>query len=249
MAGLPPLVDAASDGAVPVSSAPQSAFVRIPILLYHYVEVVRNPKDWMRARMAITPQKFEQQLQALSAAKIETLFVRDVPAILSGSIAPQDKVVLTFDDGYEDFYTDLFPLLKQYNAKATFYIVNDFIGKNDYLTEPQIREILASGLVEIGSHTLHHTDLRWLSGQEAADEILGSKSDLERRFSVPVTTFSYPAGSYWPKTVQRVRDAGFMAAVTTKGSAFQGRKGVFELRRLRPGAATGKAFLHLVQGK
>jgi peptidoglycan/xylan/chitin deacetylase (PgdA/CDA1 family) len=222
--------------------------VRIPILMYHYVEVVRNPKDTMRVRMAITPMQFEQQLQTLSGAHIETHFVSDVPSMLAGTLSAKHTVMLTFDDGYRDFYTDVLPLLKKYHAKATFYVVNHFIGKNDYVTETQLEEIASSGLVEIGAHTLDHKDLRTLSLAKATKQIAESKTDLEQRIHSPVTMFAYPSGKFNNQLVKIVRSAGFTTAVTTKSGTSQAKGGMLVLRRLRPGASKGKGLLHLIQG-
>jgi peptidoglycan/xylan/chitin deacetylase (PgdA/CDA1 family) len=222
--------------------------MRIPIFLYHYVEVVRNPKDTMRVRLAVRTDVFEKQLQTIQAAGFETAFMRDVPAILAGKETAKNTVILTFDDGYEDFYTDVFPLLQKYNMKATLYVINDFVGTNDYVTEAQLEELAASGFVEIGAHTLHHKDLKILSSAKAHDEIAGSKNDLEGRLHQPIESFAYPFGSLKNETVKIVRDAGFATAVTTKGGALQSSDGLLLLRRLRPNSQTGKSLQRLLKG-
>ncbi len=231
------------------SQVAEPGSLRIPIFMYHYLEVVRNPKDTLRVRLAVTPTIFEEQLATLQKNGFHTLFVRDVPAILSGSLQVSRPVVLTFDDGYEDFYTEAFPLLKKYQAHATLFLINDFIGKGDYLTEAQIREIVASGLVEIGAHTLDHLDLRTLSINGQTRQILGSKDDLESRFGVAVTSFAYPSGRYTADTLSIVRKSGFTAAVSTNPGSLQAPSLIFTLRRLREMDIIGKKTLQAFLGK
>lgn len=91
----------------------------------------------------------------------------------TGSPLPKNSVVLTFDDGYQSFYTKVFPLLKKYNYPATLALVtrwmelepqeqvdyNGFkVSRDDFISWEQAAEMHRSGLVEIASHThdLHH---------------------------------------------------------------------------------------------
>ncbi len=216
--------------------------------MYHYVENVADPKDAMRQRLAVTPALFERQLQTLVAHHYRTFFVRDVPALLRGSGSTQRAVFLTFDDSHADFYTDAFPLLKKYHMKATIYAINDFLGRKDFLTEEQLKEIAASGLVEVGAHTLDHLDLRKLSAASAWRQIEGSKKGLERMIGGAVTTFAYPAGRYTDATLSLVKKAGFTAAVTTHGGFLQTTDGAFVLRRIRPGGLEGSKLVHALGG-
>ena len=231
------------------SARPEPGSVRIPIFMYHYLEVVRNPKDALRVRLAVTPTIFEEQLVTLQKNGFHTLFVRDIPAMLTGSLKVSRPLVLTFDDGYEDFYTDAYPLLMKYQVHATLFVINDFIGKSDYLTEAQIQEMVATGLVEIGAHTLDHLDLRTLSIKEQTRQIVGSKTDLERRFGVNVTSFAYPSGRYTSDTLSIVRKAGFTAAVTTMTGSWQSPSHIFTLRRLREMAMIGERTIAALLGK
>lgn len=144
--------------------------------MYHYVEYVKDVKDTIRKSMDINPYTFEQELKSLKSNGWRTYFVRDIPNILSGEIKIGSRsAVLTFDDGHEDFYTDVFPLLKKYQMKATIYVIYDFIGGKDFLTKEQLQEIAKSNLVEIGSHTLDHLSLKNLPILVQEKQIFDSK--------------------------------------------------------------------------
>jgi len=202
--------------------------------MYHYIEYVRDPEDTIRKSLDIPPHVFEGHLKTLAEHNYKTYFVRDIPDMLNGTIPYSTRnVVLSFDDGYEDFYTDAFPLLKKYQTKATVYIVRNFIGKKGFLTFDQISELINSGLIEIGSHTLDHVYLKNISHENAHMQILQSKLDLEQDFGIEVKTFAYPFGAFTPEVEQLVKEASYTAAVLVIPGAIQSKENLFQLHRIR----------------
>lgn len=209
--------------------------IQLPILMYHYVEYVKDMGDKKRQLMNIEPHIFEQHLKDLASAGYQTLLVRDMPRILTRKADVCIKaVVISFDDGYADFYTDVFPLLKKYHVKATVYIIADYIGKPGFLTEAQIKEMLADGLVEIGSHTLDHYYLKRAVLAEQKRQILESKKLLEQKFKVHISTFAYPFGAFDDHTVNYVKEASYSAAVTVEPGAHISAEDIYTLPRIRP---------------
>lgn len=222
--------------------------IRLPIIMYHYVEYVKDVGDFIRKRLDINPNVFEQQLKSLKDDGYHTYFVKEVPDILAGNIYLSPKsIILTFDDGYEDFYYDVFPLLKKYQMKATIYIVFDFIGRRGFLNESEIREVLGSGLVELGSHTLDHYSLKNLSSAVAKEQIFASKEKLENLFGVKVETFAYPYGAFSKETVELVKEAGYKAALAVIQGVFQSDENLLYLSRIRPGALTGPNMIKVLE--
>lgn len=215
-----------------------SAKLKIPIIMYHYIEYVKDQGDLIRKRLDIVPKVFNNELKSLSEHGYQTYFVKDVPDILNGKIKydPTKSVILTFDDGYEDFYTDAFPLLKKYNMKATIYLVYDFIGRRGFLNEDEIREIIASGLVEVGSHTLDHVYLKSASKKEAEKQITESKRKLEDKFWIRVKTFAYPYGAFNNDVMSIVKDTSYSAAVSVIPGSIQSEENLFYLSRIRAGS-------------
>lgn len=222
---------------------------KLPIVMYHYVEYVKDENDTIRRSLSIKPHLFERHLQQLKENGYDTYFVRDVPDILNERVTLGTRsAILTFDDGYEDFYTDAFPLLQQYQIKATVYVITDFIGRNGFMNKRQLKEIADSGLVEIGSHTLNHLNLKYVSSDEAKRQIFESKETLIDQLNVPVKTFAYPAGGYDEVAVELVREASYSAAVSVITGQEQSKDNKFLLKRIRAGSLPAYGMDDVLQG-
>lgn len=213
---------------------------RLPIVMYHYIEHVKDRGDRTRIGLNILPETLDREIKELKNAGYESLYIRDIPAILSGVTPYSPKVVfLTFDDGYEDFYTDAFPILKKNNTKATIYIVDHFIGRPGYMNGKQLREIIDSNLVEIGAHSLNHAKLTSLSLPDAKKQIEESKRNIENRFGITIQTFAYPYGSFNTDIIKLVQSAGFSSGVSVDPGIEQSNENLFSLSRIRAGVLSG----------
>lgn len=211
--------------------------VRLPIIMYHYVEYVADKGDTIRIGLNTTPAMFEKELQSIKNHGYETVFMKDVPDFLSGKTKmPPKTIALTFDDGYQDFHPYVLPLLKKYNLKATIYIISNFIGRHNYMSESEIKDVIASGLVEIGSHTLNHVNLR---NNPDIKEITESKINLEKTFNIKVYSFAYPYGGFSKDSVEIVQKAGYTNATSVIPGVYQSQTNKFYLSRLRTGFFTG----------
>ncbi|MFN8539887.1 MAG: polysaccharide deacetylase family protein [Thermomicrobiales bacterium] len=217
----------------PATYTPRGTTV-IPILMYHYVRTVTDPSDTVGINLSVTPEKFAAQMQYLADNGYTTLTMAEVYAILAGAQPlPPKPVALTFDDGYRDFYTAAWPVLKKHNFKATSYIITSVIGWEQYMTWAMLQELDATGQVEIGSHTRTHPDLRGMTKEKRWDEIIGSKAILEEGLGHPVVSFCYPAGYYNADALADVKRAGYQTAVTTAYGIKQNVQGAFEMPRVR----------------
>lgn len=177
----------------------------VRVLMYHSISDADT-------ELAVKPARFERQLNWLASRGY--LFCT-VSEVLAEPVSEQKRVVLTFDDGFADNYSTMWPLLTRYNAKATIYLAPDIKGI-EKLTPEQIREMAASGLCEFGAHTLHHVNLSTLTAAEAQAEITGSKVWVENCLKQPCRAFAYPFGRFNDETVAQVKAAGFESAVTVK---------------------------------
>lgn len=220
--------------------------VRLPILMYHYVEYVEDKGDTIRQSLNISPYIFDGQVKTLVDAGYTFLTAKDVGELFdtTGARLPEKSVLITFDDGYRDFYTDVFPILKKYSVKATVYMIAGYVDYKNNMTEKQLKEIAASGLVDIGAHTVHHVGLKHMLPQEVEKEVTGSKKILEELIGSPVVSFAYPNGEYDDAAITVVKQAGFTTAVGTKPGIENGIENRFSLFRLRTGGRVGEALLH-----
>jgi peptidoglycan/xylan/chitin deacetylase (PgdA/CDA1 family) len=227
-----------------LTEAPYSETIRVPILMYHYVEYVKDTKDTFRQSMNIPPDVFDEQVKTLLGAGYNFITVRELGAMLDQKIPIPDKpIILTFDDGHWDLYTDVLPILRKYSIKATAYIIPGFLGGSDFLSQKQLQAIIDSRLIDIGAHTVNHM---WLKGQSidrVQREIGESKIMLETMYKIRIATFAYPFGAFDLQAEQVVKNDGFTAAVSTVPGVEQNQANRFFMYRLRPGRRTGEDLL------
>lgn len=188
-----------------VSSSPSPS---MPILMYHNISNEDESGTHGYYRTATAPQVFSQHMQYLQANGYQTCSLREAIDHLQHHDGGKGKwVVITFDDGYADFYRLAFPVMNGYQFSATVFLPTAYIGARslqfrhkDCLTWAEIRELQHCG-VSFGSHTVTHLQLRQLRAQEIDDEIVRSKQTIEDKTGCPVISFAYPFA--FPQTDSR----------------------------------------------
>ncbi len=195
---------------------------RLPVLCYHSVNDRPNGEcDPMPSSL------FEAHLEYLS--RHYTIFPLRMMAekLQNGEALPGNAVGISFDDGYIDNYEVAFPLLKAYGTHATIFVVSGFInGEVDLIGDKgweamswaQLREMQASGLVEIGAHSHTHRILGRLDAGEAVAEVRRSKEEIEAGTGQQTALFAYPNGQgadIHPAALEAVRRLGFTGAFST----------------------------------
>ena len=194
---------------------PGRTAIRVPILEYHYIRTVTTRSDFLGFRLSVTPTDFTAQMDWLVVHGYHPVTLDDVRAYFEGrSSLPARPVVLTFDDGYQDFWNVAEPILLAHDFKAVTYIVPGFWGQSAYMTPQEIVALDQSGMVEIASHTMNHVNLATASPANRLYQLDVSKSTLERVIGHPVLDFCYPSGRYNPAAVAAVSTAGYETATT-----------------------------------
>ena len=220
------------------------ATFRVPVLMYHYVEYVKDKKDKTRALLNIEPHIFDAQVKTLKEANYTFITASDLGDILDGTKKlPKNPIVLTFDDGHWDLYTDILPILKKYNVHATAYICPGLIGQPDFLSQEQLDKVVQSGLIELGDHTMHHISLKGTTSLFTTYEIFEAKETLERRYKRKIVSFAYPYGAFDESVVEIVKSAGFKTAMSTIPAVEQAGVNRFFVYRIRPGQRVGEELL------
>lgn len=220
----------------------------VPILLYHYVSRNENTKDTVRTGLSTPPEVFDAQLALLSQHGFTTISMDELAAAFYGTaVLPKKPIILTFDDGYEDFYTNAAPLLKKYNMKGMSFIPTGLMGGGNYMTWREIEELSRTPNVVFGAHSVHHYVLPKMADDVLKSEVLESKEVLERHVGYPVNWFCYPYGSFDGRVVNAVKKAGFIGSIATLTGVWQYQSRFFYIPRLRTGIRTGEEFLSLIQ--
>ena len=117
--------------------------------------------------------------------------------------ASKKEALITIDDGYEDNYKYVFPVLKKYNIPASIFLATNYIGKTmelggvelPMMTKEQIKEMYDSKLVYFGSHTHNHvyfTELK--SHEEAENDLKECNRVFEKILGYKPKYFVYPKG-------------------------------------------------------
>ena len=159
---------------------------KVPVFMYHGV----TDYTWGSAELFVSPSVLEEQLRYLVENGYDPIWFEDLR-----EVEKYDKpVILTFDDGYQDNYTDLFPLLQKYNVKATIFVITGWLGGEKYLTPEQVTEMSQSGLVSIQSHTWSHKDMDTLPAEAQKEQMSQSKLAILRLTGKEPAVLCYPRG-------------------------------------------------------
>lgn len=228
----------------------------LPILMYHGISDDPQPEVSPYYKTTTSLPVFEQHLRRLTEAGFRSVNLCDALGILQSGDARMDKtVVITFDDGFRDFYDLAFPALKRHGHTATMFLPTAFIGHDrrsfkgrGCLTWQEVRELRSQG-IEFGSHTVSHPILYDLSWKEIEDELALSKERMEREMEEEITAFCYPYafprqdGEYTGRFAQLLRNHGYRYCATTSVGRAQAGDDLFSLKRLPVNVCDDQALL------
>ncbi len=200
----------------PTPGVINSGPVGVPILMYHYIRINPDPSSRIGYSLSVTARDFAAQMDWLRRAGFTPIDFSDLFGFLQGSeVLPARPIILTFDDGYADFYTTAYPILRDHGYKAVTYVITHFLGQPNYMTSGQLVALDAAG-IEIASHTVDHLDLTTISADRLRREVGDARTYLQNLLGHPVLDFCYPAGRYNAAVVGAVAAAGYRSATTTQ---------------------------------
>jgi len=222
---------------------------RVPVLMYHYVRNNPEPTDRIGYGLSIEPVLFRAHVAFLAERGFTSMTVRDATrALTRGEGLPSRPIALTFDDGYADFFSEAWPILRERGMTATSYVIVDLMDRPRYLSRVQVRLLSEAG-VEIGSHTFTHPDLTSLTGVRLRREVAESRLALAEIVGREVESFCYPAGQNNEATREAVRAAGYRSAVTTVHGYASAASDLAALPRVRVYGGMGVASLASLVGE
>ena len=222
-----------------ISAADTRPVVKVPVVLYHVV-------DEAGESLAVSPELLREHMEIMYLNGYTPVSLQEmINYVEKGEELPEKPVCITFDDGYTDNYLNAFPILKEYEAKATIFVIGVSVGKDtykntEYKMNPhfdyeQAKEMIDSGLVSIQSHTydMH----QWAEFERTSEprqhiwrfegetlheyltaidtDIKKSKNDLESNLGTEVYAFAYPTGRYNGLAEMMLRKNGIRVTMTT----------------------------------
>ena len=187
-----------------------SLLADVPILNYHKVD------DFYHS-LSIPPEEFEEQMKYLSEHGFTTITPDQLMAYLNHDRElPENPILITFDDGYLDNFTNAYPIMKKYGFTATIFLVTNKVGhEGNFMTWDQVRTMQKDGFV-FGSHTVSHAALTKVSREQGMMELTDSRKELEQQLGVKARYFAYPTGAYNRQIEDMVKQAGYKAAFTIR---------------------------------
>ncbi len=215
---------------------------QLPIVMYHSIADDAKPRF---KQFAVPPRLFADHMAFLDDQGYTPLTITQYIHLRQQphAVWPNRPIILTFDDGFDDFYTHAFPVLRCHGFVATLYVTTGFVGAtsrwlrrsgeamHQMLTWDHLRE-LSQNNIECGAHSHNHLPLDTLPLTLARQEIQQSKQLLEKQLSREVLTFAYPFGYYTSALQEEVCRAGFTSACAVKNTLCTGASNPYALERL-----------------
>lgn len=216
---------ARKEAAYPISQKPVYKKGYIPTLMYHKIkDQVENTEE--DRSMSVSTANFEAQLKALLEGGYTPINFKQLKDYLEGTSGlPKRPILITADDGYLCNYTKAYPILKKYNAQATFFVTSLYVGvtnEHEHFTWEQAKEMEASGLIDIQSHTHGHTLMNALDKTDVSYEIQKSFGDIEKYLGKrDVKVLAYPQFLHTSKVKEWANECGVDLQVTNLVSKYR----------------------------
>lgn len=216
----------------------------IPILMYHAVD-----EKAAETKLSVRPESFRRQMRFLHDRGYNVITLKELTDAMKNKVPfPPKSVAITFDDGYENNYSNAFPVVKEYNIPITIFVAVSNIEKEGYLSWEQVKEMVESGLVSIGSHTFNHAYLPSVSDRGRLRlEIFKSKHLLQILTGQKDIFFSYPVGGFNENIRTMVAEAGYSGACATNPGKHYPKDDIYALKRVRISRTSDNLFVFWIE--
>jgi peptidoglycan/xylan/chitin deacetylase (PgdA/CDA1 family) len=181
----------------------------------------------------ISLKEFENQIKYLKEKNFKFLKMEDLSNIKN---LPNKRVLITFDDGYENVFINAVPILEKYNVPAIFFIpvglIDNKIGELKVMSWEQIKALSENPLFEIGSHAYDHVRLTSLDENNLDKQIEKSKAILEEQIDINIRAISFPFGRYNQNIIKRIKDEGYDYAFGVEVRNLSKKEDFFSIPRI-----------------
>ena len=214
----------------------------VPVIMYH--RVINNPENEGVYGTYIYEDMFKKHLQYLKDKNYTVITFKDLDKIGWRNRFEKDReyIILTFDDGYKDNYDLAFPILKEFNFKATIFLMGSLTynewdvkaggeRKFSLMSVEMIKEMQDYG-IEFGAHTFNHPKINTLSNEEIEHQIVDVKKPLEEKIGKEIITFAYPYGILNDYAKEMAKKAGYTFALATDSGSVCLSDDLYQIRRI-----------------
>ncbi|MBZ9623498.1 polysaccharide deacetylase family protein [Clostridium sp. FP2] len=200
---------------------------KIPILMYHSISYEKGNS------LRVSKENFRMQMKYLKDNNYTTLTIDELYSYMKiGKIVPKKPIIITFDDGYKDNYTNAYPILKELGLKATVFVIAGAIDtEKDFLTSNEIKS-MDSNNMRIESHTTAHEHLTKISYSANIKTMKSSKDKLEKILGRKINYIAYPFGEYSADTIKAAKESGYKLAFSTDSGFIDKNTNIYSLARI-----------------
>jgi peptidoglycan/xylan/chitin deacetylase (PgdA/CDA1 family) len=202
----------------------------VRIITYHRID-----DDRRNPNITVSKDSFQKQIKFLKK-NFSIVPLSEIVNYAKGKniTLSRDTVAITFDDGYEDNFTNAFQILRSYALPACIFLVSGSIGNKGILSQIEIQEMFKNNIT-FGSHTVNHPILTEIPTQNLENEIKNSREAIGEILNSKVEFFAYPKGkknNFNEKIKTLIKEAGYLAAFTTENRDIKNDADLFELGRI-----------------
>lgn len=201
----------------------------VSVLMYHMIGDIPGNDAVM------TEKNLRMQMQYLKDNGYHPITMQELYDYVSkGAALPEKPVCITFDDGYHDSYTIVYPMMKEFNFPWTLFLITDDVGKAyNRMTWEELKEMADSNTVTIANHTLSHPKLHNLSSRkEKENQIEGAQKALKYHLNIDNAWIAYPYGDYDEEVIDICIKSGIKLALTTDAGRVHEGSYPYELKRV-----------------
>lgn len=207
---------------------------RVPTLMYHHVQDMEVANSKNQQNLSISPETFENQLIYLQNKGYTTISMQQLIDFFDvGSALPTKPILLTFDDGYNNFSSTVIPLLSRYGAKATLFLATGLADNPEYISWSEASSF-PKNLVLVANHTWSHSNTNG-SKEKVTKEIVTADFQLSQNGLNSPKVFSYPYGLVGSIAENILKENGYSLAFTTKPGSILCKQKRLTLPRIRIG--------------
>ena len=224
---------------------------KVPILTYHSI-------DNSGSVISMASEQFRFQMETLKNRNFHVISLKELVDSMRGKQPLDHKtVVITFDDGFNNFYTSAYPVLKEFGYGATVFLVAGYIGKTslwnkgriglpvlDLLAWEKVKELSENG-IDFGAHTVSHHDLSILPLEQTVQEIYESKEIIQNKIEKEVNFFCYPYGKV-DDQIKAIAQKEFYGACSTKMDFVTPKSDIYDLPRIDMYYFSENSFFRLI---